>query len=440
MRPVKIHILCAFTAFCFLHVGLSAQKNKIDSLKNVLVNLKDDTNKVNLLNNLCRQYIKKRDRDSAEIFARKALTLSKKLNFQVGEAKSLLLISNIINDEVKSIGHLMNAAAILEDKNEPVLKYKIYHSIAQINNFNGNYELAMKNYQKALQFALQSKDSAGIAGVYGGLGIAYHDMKNEKKAVEFYNKSINIYRKINDSGRIAIALGNLSNVYIEEKNYTAAAEALNESVELFRALKSEHGVALRISTLGKVYVKLGKKSNALKCLVEGRELSVKTNYDLAISENMDAFMEYYAFTGNYQKAFEAQSNYIKYKDSTFNTEQSATMANAQFKYETIAMEKIKKLESEKKEIEFRDQLKQRNIIIYASGIGFIMTLCFAFFILRAYRQKQKTNILLSDKNKIIEEKQKEILESIRYAKRIQNALIPSERYIHKSIARLTKEK
>jgi len=438
--PLKIKLLYAFAILCFFSFDLKAKKNKIDSLKNVLATLKDDTNKVNLLHNISKQYIKKRDRDSAEIFAQQALTLSKKLNFQIGEANSLLLISNIIDDNVKSIEYLITAAEILKDKNVPALNYRIYHSIAQINNFSQNYELAMKNYQKALQYALRAKDSAAIAGVYGGLGIAYHDMKNNAKSIEFYNKSINIYNKINDSGRIAIALGNLSNVYIEEKKYVEAAEVLNKSVAIFRKLKSDLGVALRISTLGKVYLKLGNKSKALECLEEGKELADKTNYSLAISENQDAFTEYYATTGEYKKAFEAQTKYIKYKDSTFNSEQSAKMGNIQYKYEAIAVEKIKKLETEKKEIEFRDRLKQRNIIIYASAVGFVMTLFFAFFILKAYRQKQKTNVLLSDKNKIIEEKQKEILESIRYAKRIQNALIPSERYIQKNITRLTKEK
>jgi len=43
---------------------------------------------------------------------------------------------------------------------------------------------------------------------------------------------------------------------------------------------------------------------------------------------------------------------------------------------------------------------------------------------------------LEDKNRLIEEKQKEILDSIKYAKRIQNAHLPNEKFISKTLKRL----
>ena len=69
---------------------------------------------------------------------------------------------------------------------------------------------------------------------------------------------------------------------------------------------------------------------------------------------------------------------------------------------------------------------------------------------RGFRQKKKDNlIILSQKAEVelrnniiehqkavVEEKQKEIIDSIHYAKRIQQALLTSERYIQKTISRL----
>ncbi len=43
---------------------------------------------------------------------------------------------------------------------------------------------------------------------------------------------------------------------------------------------------------------------------------------------------------------------------------------------------------------------------------------------------------LEEKNKVIEEKQMEILDSIKYAKRIQNAHLPNEKFIAKTLKRL----
>ena len=52
----------------------------------------------------------------------------------------------------------------------------------------------------------------------------------------------------------------------------------------------------------------------------------------------------------------------------------------------------------------------------------------------AFRNKRKANIEIEKQKLIVEEKQKEIIDSIYYAKRIQNALMPSERLFEKHLA------
>lgn len=60
--------------------------------------------------------------------------------------------------------------------------------------------------------------------------------------------------------------------------------------------------------------------------------------------------------------------------------------------------------------------------------------------LRIKAEDDLKNLLtnLEIKNKLIEEKQNEILASIRYAKRIQQALLPTEKFIEKNINKLKK--
>jgi hypothetical protein len=77
---------------------------------------------------------------------------------------------------------------------------------------------------------------------------------------------------------------------------------------------------------------------------------------------------------------------------------------------------------------------QRNIFIGA----FIAMALLVFAVFRGYSQKKKANAEISRQKEIIEEKQKEIIDSIRYAKRIQNALITSEKYVERNLFRLGK--
>lgn len=78
--------------------------------------------------------------------------------------------------------------------------------------------------------------------------------------------------------------------------------------------------------------------------------------------------------------------------------------------------------------------------------GLLLVLILAIVVYRGSKQKQKANNQLLAKNEIIEaqkhiveEKQKEIIDSINYAKRIQQSQLPTEKYITKSINRLKKE-
>jgi hypothetical protein len=67
----------------------------------------------------------------------------------------------------------------------------------------------------------------------------------------------------------------------------------------------------------------------------------------------------------------------------------------------------------------------------------------AFLIFRSYRIKKKSNEIITQQKfevekqkELVEEKQKEILDSIHYAKRIQQSLLPTKKYIDKTLKRL----
>ena len=67
-------------------------------------------------------------------------------------------------------------------------------------------------------------------------------------------------------------------------------------------------------------------------------------------------------------------------------------------------------------------------MIIVAGVSFL-----------AYRQKNKANEIISHQKQLVEEKQREILDSIHYAKRIQIALLPTEKYIKRTLKFLQKD-
>src|SRR5207302_191090 len=92
-----------------------------------------------------------------------------------------------------------------------------------------------------------------------------------------------------------------------------------------------------------------------------------------------------------------------------------------------------RIENEKKEAIARAENKKQKIIIWSVCGILLLVFCFAIFVYRSFLQKQKANIAILNQKQIIEEKQKEILDSIRYARRIQTSLLPNEKYLQKTL-------
>ena len=68
------------------------------------------------------------------------------------------------------------------------------------------------------------------------------------------------------------------------------------------------------------------------------------------------------------------------------------------------------LEQEQEDLKHDQEIKQQKIYTYGGGIGFILMMVVAGVSLRAFKNKQKANEIISYQKELVEEKQKEIIE------------------------------
>ncbi|HEY6160088.1 MAG TPA: hypothetical protein VI112_02665, partial [Bacteroidia bacterium] len=139
--------------------------------------------------------------------------------------------------------------------------------------------------------------------------------------------------------------------------------------------------------------------------------------------------------GDYKGALEHYKKFIAARDSISNEENTKKQTRSEMQYEFDKKESQAQAEQDKRDAVTR-------IIIYSISGGLVLVLLLAVFIYHSYRQKQKANIIIMwqkeevEKQKhLVEEKQKEILDSIHYAKRIQHSLLPREAYISRKLKR-----
>ena len=113
----------------------------------------------------------------------------------------------------------------------------------------------------------------------------------------------------------------------------------------------------------------------------------------------------------------------------------AKYQNEKKELEIQNLNKDKKL----KQVELDRQLeetKRQNAQKIGFAIGFGLMLILAIVVFRNYRQKKKDNLVISKQKQevefqkdLVEEKNKEIIDSINYAKRLQEAILPPKRIV-----------
>ena len=184
------------------------------------------------------------------------------------------------------------------------------------------------------------------------------------------------------------------------------------------------GMANTLGNIGEVQMERGKFTESLENYKKGYKLAVETDYKEWLEAGCLNMASLYSSIGDFKNAYQMHTEYATIKDTLESISERRAMAEMQGKYDDE--KKDKELALLKKEDELKESKisRQRMTNWFISG-GLVIVIIFAFYLFRNSREKQKINL-------IIEEKNKNITDSIMYARRIQTAILPSKELIAKT--------
>jgi len=457
------------------------QKRVLDSLKNQLENNTQDTVRVNTLGELVTKLRQQGDYQAATSYAEEGMALARKLSFKKGEAyfnTELGIIYWYQDNYAKALKFHERALALFRDIG---IKKGIASSHTNLGNIHcqkGNYPEALTHYLSSLKTKEEIGDKRGEAICHSNIGIVYWYQGDVKKALERYMISLKLMQELGNKSGMAAAYNNIALVHASGGNYQEAHDYYSRTLILKEELGDEQGVADLYINLGNLladeqkpkealvfYEKALKKEEALgdlqgkatclsnmgmqfldlKDLKRARQyiskalsISLETGAKEMIHEGHAILSRVDSAQGNFRSALDNYKLSVVYGDSLQNEESTKKTVRLEMNYEFDKKEAAAKLEQEKKEaIAGAEKKKQRIILLAISGFG-LLVLCFALFAWRSFLQKKKANEAITKQKHVIEEKQKEILDSIYYARRIQRSLLTSEKFIHRKISDLKK--
>jgi len=314
-------------------------------------------------------------------------------------------------------------------------------------NYNKGLEYylrALEIYRKLEKRSEEGKSLQNIANVYSRLatnlfvakyGEEWEDslvklapnviLNSFERSIEYYNKSLEIFQATEDEAQIATVNINLGATYSWGRDWNRANQYLSDALRIARKLNLPYAKVNALFSLGESNFRqkntLLAEENFLECVRLVKDLKIKDTERYCY----ERLSKLYEQRGDIQKALVYQKLSVKIKDELFTEKSQKAITEMQTKYET-----------EKKDLEINLQdsvIKKQKLTIIGAIVGAILILLVALLMFKMFREKQRANKILEEKNELITLQKKEITDSIRYASRIQRAILPSDEILLQSL-------
>jgi tetratricopeptide (TPR) repeat protein len=470
---------------------LFSQTREIDSIRRALAARPVDTNYVKDLVNLSWLMRNAGAYDSCLAYTRKGRELAERTGFRKQAGKALTIAGIVYMDQGEydsaQVAY-MSALRIRQEINDKKGIAAVYNNLGNLYELRGDLPRALQMQLMGLKIREEIQDKKEIAMSYNNIGNIYDGLKNYDEALKNFQLSIRYKKEINDVLGMAMSYGNIGRVYQYKGRYDDALANYRQTLAMEQELGYAIGQGDCYNNIGQAYQKKAQLStgpgtrslwldSALANYMRAMQVTadigdkqglatsysnlgsidlVRRNYaqsevyllkalalatqlrELSLLHDITRNLsEVYAATGRHREALQYFKQCIAARDSVNNEANTKKTVQLEMQYAFDKKEAAAKVEQEKKdELAAAETRRQRIILLSISGFG-LLVLGFAVFAYRSLLQKKRANEEITRQKYLIEEKQKEILDSIYYARRIQRSLLTSDRYINRHLSRLS---
>ncbi|MBI2721596.1 MAG: SpoIIE family protein phosphatase [Bacteroidetes bacterium] len=380
---------------------------------------------------LARYYTLKGENDSSLLvtpiaikYARISKDTALIINSYLFDARSLSSASKFN----KAIEQCMQAQRFSENTQNYKLSVKVYHDLGYVYSNIGLHQQAINYYRKGLFISKQKEDTFNIANISGRIGGEFHYLNMFDSSLINNLNGLKHFKLIHHKRGIGATLVNLASTYKSLKQIDKAIETINQALIIRTELGDEYAITILKNNLVECYYDKKEYQYALTLAKDAELRCLKQNELQLIDQNYNNQFEIYQKLGNYQMACKYADMSLQLKDSIYQSTNLKGLNELQAKYESDKKEKeISLLQIEKKSAEEKSDAdkKRRNLILISViTIAFLITI-FAFILFKKFTESTRQKTIIQSQKQIVDEKNKEIIDSINYALTIQKAIIPS---------------
>lgn len=332
----------------------------------------------------------------------KAITINKQLKDTLQDSYLYSTIA-VLQQEMDNIKEAKlnaeKALALLNNNPNLFLKATLLHNLGSYCNEAGDNQKALDYFNKALEIETKLQDSVSMGMTYNSMSIAYQRMNLPDFSLAFAEKARTIAAQSKDSATYFNSSLVIADVYAQRKEFNRALSYALEAQQMVKTITNKTNIFEMYTSLANIYNGLGIQDKRAACLEQ----------------------------------------VILYRDSILSEANKKETARMTIEMDVYGKEKEIELLNKTTQLNEAEISKQKTAKTLISGIaalfGIIIIITIFFYLkirksnIIINKQKERVeqqNEIISSQKLLVEEKQKEIIDSINYAKRIQNAVLTNE--------------
>lgn len=389
--------------------------------------------------NIGKLYFGKEEEELCLEWVHKAIKDIEKLTDSKKKADYYLSIGSIfrgLKNYSEATYYFLQAIDYYEKVNYDLGISFVYEYLADISEYLGNYQQALEYALKQLEIVKKTGERESLPRVCNAVGWEYKNTGDYENALKYYQESLRLYDEIMPGDpEIGYPIGNIAIVQLESGEFNSAIENAQKALMLFKEIDEQGGVAESYNTIGFSFLGINKPDSALANFERAMQIAAEIAEHRELARANEGFYKAYSFKKNFEKALLHLEKFSHYKDSLINLDKINHLQEMHASFESD--KKQKQLDQINFEATLqKQQLENQKFLTGIFTAGSLALLFLLFIIWRNWSGKKKAYILLQNQNqeiqlqkKMLEEKNRDITDSIKYAHRIQTALLKPGEHI-----------
>ena len=368
---------------------------------------------------------------------------NKSINYSqaINDLNKITVCYNSLGDVYRTQNNYPKALEYFNNGLDIARKNKNQNQIAFCLSCMGDIYSTQQEYSKSLTFY---EDASKIAKEQGlklqecqslsSIGMTYYLLNKKEESLDYFDKTIKIAEEIGNKDKMSFAYSIMGDLYSKKRNDEKALECYLKSIEIAEETGNKSQLGNSYNQLSEHYVSRKKFNEAKVAAEKALNISRETQTPEGIKTSAAILTNVFEAQENPKQALKMLRLFILMRDSTRSEENIKKFAAVEyqanekgFKAEQSAREETYKAQQAQKE----EELKRQKTIRYAFTFGFGLVLILVVVVFRNLQQNKKKNRIITAQKKEVEHqkelvdvKNKEITDSITYAKRLQEAILP----------------